>query len=171
MRDLGRKRVLGVVLLGSLSLVACNKAEEKIQFMPDMADTSIAKAQRAFLDPPVGSVAATAVIYPATVEESEAQLKSPFEGQPAGEAQLAEGKVLFTTFCAVCHGPEGKGDGSIADKLPAPDLTMDFYKGKKDGFFFHRITFGGAIMPSYGHAIDVQERWLIIAYLRQLQNK
>jgi mono/diheme cytochrome c family protein len=169
MRNFWKVQGCSVALLGALSLVSCKG--EKIQFMPDMADTTIAKAQRAFLDPPAGSVAATAVIYPSTVEESEEQLKSPFEGQPPAEAQLAQGKDLYETFCAVCHGLQGKGDGTIADKMPAPDLTQDIIKNRKDGFFFHRITFGNVMMPSYGHAIDVQERWLIIAYLRTLQQK
>ncbi|NBQ53831.1 MAG: cytochrome c [Proteobacteria bacterium] len=38
-----------------------------------------------------------------------------------------------------------------------------------DGFYFHKMTFGGAIMPSYGHAISPQERWQIAHYIHELQ--
>jgi mono/diheme cytochrome c family protein len=48
----------------------------------------------------------------------------------AGEVALdtvaaAKGQVTFTRFCVSCHGPAGKGDGSIAGDLrvPVPDLT------------------------------------------------
>ena len=36
-----------------------------------------------------------------------------------------QGPALYKTYCAVCHGPEAKGDGPRAAKLkvPPPDLT------------------------------------------------
>jgi mono/diheme cytochrome c family protein len=37
----------------------------------------------------------------------------------------ASGKEMFTTYCAVCHGKDGKGGGPAvaAMKVPPPDLT------------------------------------------------
>lgn len=36
------------------------------------------------------------------------------------------GAELFATYCAICHGDQGRGDGSISAflKVPAPDLTL-----------------------------------------------
>jgi mono/diheme cytochrome c family protein len=36
-----------------------------------------------------------------------------------------QGPVLYTTYCAVCHGVDGKGEGPMANSLktPPPDLT------------------------------------------------
>jgi len=40
---------------------------------------------------------------------------------PSQEAQVARGRELFARQCAVCHGPEGRGDGPAAYLLsPAP---------------------------------------------------
>ncbi|GAA5484262.1 cbb3-type cytochrome c oxidase subunit II [Haloferula sargassicola] len=36
--------------------------------------------------------------------------------QPAGEPE-GDGALLFATHCAVCHGPEGRGDGELADRF------------------------------------------------------
>ena len=45
--------------------------------------------------------------------------------QALDTAAAAKGQVTFTRFCVSCHGPAGKGDGSIAGDLrvPVPDLT------------------------------------------------
>lgn len=142
----------------------------KLQYMPDMADGPIVKAQREYLDPPVGSVAKNAVLYPKTPEEAETQLNNPFNSPGKIEAHKEKGKALFNIYCAVCHGQDAKGEGHLVDVFPRPpDLTAEVYKNRKDGFFFHRITFGSAIMQGYGHSISVSERWDIILHLRTLQ--
>jgi len=43
-----------------------------------------------------------------------------------------KGADLFSTYCAVCHGSNGKGDGSMASSLKAkvPDLTLLAKKNK-----------------------------------------
>lgn len=162
------------LLLSSFVVVSCTgetTTQTKLQYMPDMADAPTVKAQESYIDPPDYSVATTAILYPDTAEESEELLQNPFTR--ANPDQFMEnGKVLYETFCLVCHGPQAKGNGNLTDRFPQPpDLTVDFYKGKKDGFFFHRITFGSAIMPSLGHATSPHERWQIILYLRNLQQK
>src|SRR5581483_10324634 len=45
------------------------------------------------------------------------ELRKPYR---ATDRPLAEGKVLFETYCAVCHGKEGKGDGPVAEKIAHP---------------------------------------------------
>jgi mono/diheme cytochrome c family protein len=45
--------------------------------------------------------------------------------QPAGNKSIPAGSGLFSTYCVVCHGADGKGTGPLADSLkrrPA-DLT------------------------------------------------
>lgn len=47
-------------------------------------------------------------------------------GDPAlDKGAAAKGQVTFSRFCVSCHGPAGKGDGSISNDLrvPVPDLT------------------------------------------------
>lgn len=168
-------RIKNVLLAGGLlgALAACtpNPNETKLQYFPDMADSPAFKTQGNYIDPPEGSIAYNAILYPETPEESEKLFLNPFRGHP-NEAQHAEnGKHLFGIYCAVCHGDNGKGDGRISDKFPRPpDLTLAMFKDRKDGFYFHRITHGSALMPSYGHSTTVNERWDITLHVRNLQN-
>lgn len=156
--------------LSIILTASCNKDpnDTKLQYLPDMADTPIVKAQREYLDPPEGSVASSAILYPATAEASEKALQNPFLQYPEGQAE--KGKKFFNIYCVPCHGEAGKGDGTVTAKLPAPpDITTEAYAKRGDGFFFHTITFGVRNMPSYGHSIAAHERWLIVMYLRELQ--
>lgn len=51
------------------------------------------------------------------------------------------GKSLYSTYCATCHGPAGKGDGPFAKSLrkPPPDLTQ-LALANKDVFPAERVT-------------------------------
>lgn len=156
---------------------ACSKDPNvtKMQYVPDMADSPTQKTQRNYIDPPEGAVAMNSYPYPKTVEESEKLLTMP-QRIAMEPAQEAEGKKMFETYCVVCHGEDAKGQGPVVGKagetglMPMPpDLTNAAYVSRGDGFFFHRITFGGSIMPSYGHATTPTERWQIVKYLRTLQ--
>jgi mono/diheme cytochrome c family protein len=87
-------------------------------------------------------------------------------------ATAANGKVLFETFCSVCHGADAKSGGALGPNYPVPpNLVHEAYKSRGDGFFFHTITFGSqsTLMPGYGYAISVHERWMIVKHLRNLQ--
>lgn len=168
-------KILRSLLLTCLIFLgACedDRTLTKIQYMPDMVDGPVARADRSVLLEPEGSVPYNAIIYPKTIEEAEKFLVSPLGDHAKSEALLKEGAHLFSLFCKHCHGPAAEGNGSIVHKFPRPpNLMDDRYREKADGFFFYRITFGSALMPSLGHATDAQERWKIIAYLRDLQEK
>jgi len=144
----------------------------KLQYMPDMATAPVARAQREYLDPPPGSVPHNAILYPKTAEESETLLVNPFTGRWDEDIHREAGKRLFGIYCAVCHGLDLKGQGSIQDKFPTPpNLTLDLYKNRKDGYYAHVMTYGSpsGIMPGYGHALWLNERWEIVLYIRELQ--
>ncbi len=169
------KSIINVVLLMagvSFGLVSCSQDPNttKLQFMPDMADGPTVKAYEDFLNPPDHSIAMNAILYPDTAEESEKLLQNPFASMPDQKKYLASGEKLWNSHCTVCHGTAGKGDGPVVGKYPQPpDITTEIYKNRGDGFFFHRITFGNALMPGYGHSIAPHERWEIVMHLRTLQ--
>lgn len=166
------------ILLGGLSACKEDPDQTKLQYFPDMADSPAFKTQGNYIDPPEGAVSRTAILYPETLEEAEKVLKNPFRGQPNEEAHLENGKRLFGIYCAPCHGFSGKGDGRITEPTAdggtgfprPPDLSLDMYKKKQDGFYFYRATFGSALMPGYGHATTSNERWEINLYVTYLQN-
>jgi mono/diheme cytochrome c family protein len=100
-------------------------------------------------------------------------LKSPFAGKETEEV-LALGKKKFETYCMVCHGPKGHGDGPVAPKmaLRPPPLISDKVKALPDGGIFHIITDGQGVMSSYAYQlVEERDRWAIVAYVRSLQKQ
>ena len=67
-------------------------------------------------------------------------------------ADLAAGKKLFTTDCAPCHGPEGKGNQQVGSK----NLTDNIWLYGSDLQTLEQtITYGrGGVMPAWGGRLD-----------------
>ncbi len=97
------------------------------------------------------------------------ELKNPF---PSNPQDIARGKQVFDTFCAVCHGSNGDGDGPIIPKYPnPPSFHTEKSKSLPDGSMFHVITLGRNKMPSYASQVSAEDRWRAILYIRSLQNQ
>lgn len=81
------------------------------------------------------------------------------------------GARLWRAFCSPCHGEGGLGDGPVALRgfPPPPSLHLDHAKGLPDGQVFHIVSLGQGNMPGYASLIDVEDRWLLVSYVRLLQ--
>ena len=103
-------------------------------------------------------------------------IKNPL---PISEAGLAEGKLLYETFCGVCHGAKGDGNGWLVDEAnpnavypAAPaNLISDEFINSSNGRFYHGIMYGKNVMGGYADKISYEERWNVIHYIRSLQAK
>jgi mono/diheme cytochrome c family protein len=108
--------------------------------------------------------------YEATATDAERagrELVNPIAATPPA---LARGEKVFQTFCRVCHGDRGLGDGPIVPKFPAPpSYRSDRLLRMADGQIFHTITYGTALMPSYASQIGPDDRWRAILFVRRLQ--
>ena len=109
-----------------------------------------------------GSGANAGANQPAVSQPSQ-QSKTGLAGEP-GQAAIdpTSGKQLYTAYCALCHGPEGKGGGPFSPQLKVypPDLTQ-LLKGNH-GLFpemrvreaidgeFGKASHGSAEMPIWG---------------------
>ncbi|MBI2879054.1 MAG: cytochrome c [Candidatus Rokubacteria bacterium] len=114
---------------------------------------------------PAGTLPRTGGELARTLEQG-SRMKNPVTPTPES---VARGKPLYAIYCAPCHGPEGAGDGPVGPKfIPATDLRQPATQQKSDGYLAHYIGHGGAIMPAYGEAISVEERWDIVNYVRSL---
>jgi len=87
---------------------------------------------------------------------------------------IFKGKTIFLNNCRSCHGQTGKGDGVIAQylgkKVPnffEPDMLKHLNE-ISDGELFFRISTGNNPMPGFVGALDVEERWHVINYIRSL---
>jgi mono/diheme cytochrome c family protein len=87
---------------------------------------------------------------------------------------IAAGKRAYTQFCANCHGPAGRGDGSGAGAgVQPPDLTDAMWDyGSTDGEIFAVIHDGtSAEMGAYGERMKETDIWNVINYIRSLARK
>lgn len=87
------------------------------------------------------------------------------------EDGLYRGKERFGIYCAVCHGAVGNGKSVMVEKkyVPPPTFHEDRIRQMPEGEVFNVISNGIRNMPSYKNSIPVEDRWLIIRYLRALQ--
>ena len=86
-------------------------------------------------------------------------------------ADVAQGKKVYETYCVVCHGETGKGDGIAAAALnPKPrDLSAGEFKyGSTDEELFKFITEGKGAMPPWGSLAEADRR-AVIEYIRSLK--
>ena len=91
---------------------------------------------------------------------------------PASADSVTRGGVLFRVYCTPCHGLGGKGDGPVSPRfIPPPDLTSPQIQGRTDGHISYYIGYGGPIMPAYGEALSVADRWDVVNYVRTLAQK
>lgn len=157
------------VLLGTLS--SCGKrSTPRFIYMPDMYYTPGIKAQSEGVRTPVaGTISRERKVLPESMTQEEAGkvLVNPLRKT---ENVLARGKNRFETYCLVCHGSSGMGDGTIVPKFGRPpSLQADRARTIADGTIFHIITRGQNRMPSYASQIPEADRWAIIHYVRALQ--
>lgn len=94
------------------------------------------------------------------------RLVNPLAGQPATPV----GDSLYHTFCAVCHGQVGAGDGKVGVQMAALSLLTDRAKALSDGYLYSIIRYGRGVMPRYGDKVHGVRRWEIVNYVRQLQS-
>lgn len=130
------------------------------------------------LYPPAQSVPITGREISYTAEQA-AGLKNTV---PRDAANLALGKRVFDVNCAVCHGPKGLGDGTVAAFFKAAqatdptvivptNYTAPAIVSQSDGQLFYTLTNGKANMPAFGKLLTPEDRWTLVNYIRSLQGK
>lgn len=175
-----RPRVL--VLLAALSLLAgCShrKGNTALEYMPNMAYSPAIKAQNedpmrpgysAMRAPVPGTVPRGFTPYRFAAEDSLAAQRELVNPLPRTGDVLGRGQRVFNTYCIVCHGPKGDGQGYIVPKFPMPPTLLSAKVGEwPDGRIYHVITRGQNLMPSYATQILPEDRWAVIHYVRALE--
>ena len=91
-------------------------------------------------------------------------------GALAEEGDLAKGKALYETHCAVCRGAEGKGDGYTLLDPPPADLTSEAIQKKSYEELWHEIHDGipDTAMGMWKVALSDEEITMILEYVRTL---
>ncbi len=175
--------LLPVVVLGGLITAQRDLSRPNWVLPTQMAQSPAYKSQswnpvlanHMTLQPPVeGTLARDAHPFPYGKTEAErkragVELKNPFAPTPEN---LQRGQWIYETFCLVCHGASGKGDGPMIPKFPNPPSFLSKSSlALKDGEMFHTITLGRKKMASYASQVSWEDRWRVILYIRQLQKE
>jgi len=89
-----------------------------------------------------------------------APTSNPFHGDAAA---IAAGQQVFTTICAACHKPDGRG-------LVGPSLVDPYWKyGSDDAELFASVATGRpGGMPAWGTQLGNDKIWQALAYLETL---
>ncbi|MCL4837760.1 MAG: c-type cytochrome [Thermoanaerobaculia bacterium] len=97
------------------------------------------------------------------------ELANPYS--PHDDTALSRGAAVWATYCRVCHGPSGAGDGPVARRgVPAPpSIHTGRARAMADGQLFHIVSAGQANMPGYAAQVLPDDRWRAILHLRALQ--
>jgi mono/diheme cytochrome c family protein len=183
-------RHLAVALL-TVAAAGCGAGargnERAREYMPDMAR---GPAYKAFAPNPATR---TGLTLQAPVAGTIARGHRPFQFQyrpgeeeaaragrelanplPLTTATLEDGRGLYQTYCLVCHGTSGKGDGPlvVSGKIPTPpSYTSERVAPFPPGRLFHVVTLGtqdadGAPkMPPYAALLTPNERWKVVGYV------
>lgn len=100
------------------------------------------------------------------------ELSSPYDAQ--SPEVIAEGAVLYATFCQQCHGVRHDGEGTVGQSFaPLPtDLRLPRVQQTADGVMFHEISYGldrpDARQPPLASTIFPEDRWKIVHYVKSL---
>lgn len=98
------------------------------------------------------------------------------------DGDLAAGKKIYEEYCHFCHGMKGYGDGPVGIAIsphPADFIHDDKRMSQSDEKLFESITYGiqkemggeEMAMPRWKEILSAQERWDVLAYVRELERK
>jgi hypothetical protein len=125
--------------------------------------------------PPTGTIPRGFTSFEYTIDpesriKAGKELLNPF--QPDTES-LLRGHRVYSTFCLMCHGINGAGDGYLFTSglypLKPRSLISDEAIDLKDGEIYHSITLGFGGMGAHGSQIRPDDRWKLVLFIRRLQ--
>jgi len=90
----------------------------------------------------------------AVAQQAPAQTPPTVKHVPISSSPANSGKEMFNSYCAVCHGKDGKGDGPAASAMKTPPSDLTGLAKKEGGKFpsahVAAVIRGQATTPSHG---------------------
>ena len=136
------RKIILIIVVGILFLAACGGKETSSSAANENATLAPVPAEYAGLTNPLGAEAADA------------------------------GAEVFRTNCAMCHGPQGLGDGPAGQSLePRPGNLAQIQAKAGDDYLFWRIHDGkpGTSMVAWKGILTDEQIWQAISFIRTLQ--
>ena len=114
------------------------------------------------------------------------------EGITVDELFVKHGQERYEAMCSLCHGLDGRGNGPVHQRAQqlmtsgrglgtvwVPPASLMKLEGEQlaygpelysEGHLYNTIANGKGSMAGYAHAMPVEDRWAVVAYIRALQN-
>lgn len=96
----------------------------------------------------------------------------PFVRPARSRALLERGRVQFATFCAPCHGADGRGDTPVArhmERKPPESLLGAEIRAMSLEEIVRVVAEGRAWMPGFSAQLVPEDRWAVAEWTRVLQ--
>lgn len=108
-----------------------------------------------------------AILGDSGIAEATAYVLS-LNGRDADPAQVAAGETHFKTYCAACHGTDGKGNAALG----APNLTNGIWLyGGSESQIAHSLRAGrNGVMPAFGETLSEDKIHILTAWVYGLSN-
>ena len=169
-------RKLVLCALALTGLAACNPDDvvHRVGWFATMRHQRSIKPYAQPLAPVAGTVPVTGVEAAADLRTAD-QLVNP---RTRTSESINRGRFMYDTYCLVCHGAQGKGDGPVSSAAGGPfpavrSLVSDTVARRSDGYLYavtvNAQAMGRGLMPPYGDKVRGTDRWDLVNYVRTLQ--
>ena len=158
-----RTRKVLAYAVACLAIVAGAATVWALPWTQDMVRGRAVAPQTLMLVPPPNTLAVSHQPVMDRVEAEE-RLRNPLAASPE---VLKQGRALFDTYCAVCHGADGRSPGPVGKYFRlVPDLSAPAVQAYSDGLLYSVIREGGFNMPGYAETVSPPERWALVHFIR-----
>ncbi len=100
----------------------------------------------------------------ASFPNPEAVPRAPFSARRSEGGSVAQGEVVFATFCAGCHGFNG-----ISYYVNSPSFALGERMEKSDHDLVNSIRNGTGVMPGWGGMLSSEEIASAVSFIRTLE--
>jgi mono/diheme cytochrome c family protein len=95
-------------------------------------------------------------------------LGAAMAGTPARAAEQDAAEQSFQVHCAMCHGPDGKGDTVIGKSAGIPDLHAAAVQQQSDEAMAEFIANGKGVMPPFKNSLSSEQIHGLVGHVRAL---
>lgn len=87
------------------------------------------------------------------------------------EENYKKGAELYNTYCGICHGDKGDGQGTLAkrEKILGIPAYNDAGRAITEGSVYHVMYYGINSMGSYASQMTEEELWMVDHYVMSLK--
>ena len=173
-----------VLLVMLITMVVSCKSNDKpnYQFFPNMYESPSYETYREYdifsdeqsaLLPAEGTLARGYSLFEyentnEDYERAKVELTNPLEDS---EINAEKGKELYTIYCAICHGNNGDGQGTLVQREKILGIPNYADREITEGSIYHVIYYGKNAMGSHANLLNEEERWQVTAYVQTLRSE